>query len=762
MDLEADDLANMLSDSDVAIDQSEDNDVAIDLNFVDYDANEESSNNNNNFDPFAIDDLDLSSQESSSQEDESANKEIENFMAEDIESDHAGKQKKQQKTTKIELTKLHRWPQPGNDSFAARVINIEFIPVSMTEQVILQNLFHDIPPESHPIDIRIAHHRQCFFDKEKNYKKSYLGYAHLVFENTNTVKAVMPILKEKQGNPKHIYRLFRKKALTDIITHHSLHHDLKDNTLRLVFINLHWKCKALNIYQFIKNNTNNNRRLLPMKIQIIENSDGYSTGIAFVDFSEALIASKVLFACHDKALLNRQIYVDWHPYPKRIETWIEQQMVLKKQQKTERLLIYNLYHKITRDEMESFIEKHLKKIEKNTHNVMIKDIQVIHNRINPLLCGYCLVSFVNKTENQRESFNVFEVINKLKERIEYKVLWHRSILVMFARNKSKKQNRHKKNIELKHKTHFLMFDNLVCDINKINLNDFINKINIDCVATESKNIMIDEHGYCVCEALLKCVSPEIATQIATELDGKLCRDRMVCIDWCDESKYKAIQSKYKKSFMLNLFDFSSYFDVTQMKYLNDQLFGDNAFKNNRQLLYTTGINKKKTKNKAKNKANNPEIDEMSNNVDIIRQFYNNVQQKRKSRKAIFAQAKQSMVDEKMLKKMKEGKTLKEARPKTPGELNKIKRRGKIGLWTKLGMSKSSMQALKRKIDWNTGKSVLSKVIAAKNTIHVKDRWADSIKFSRRRVRNRYYIQKSGKHNTHRIKKPTGPKKMNLN
>jgi len=132
--------------------------------------------------------------------------------------------------------------------------------------------------------------------------------------------------------------------------------------------------------------------------------------------------------------------------------------------------------------------------------------------------------------------------------------------------------------------------------------------------------------------------------------------------------------------------------------------------------------------------------------------------KRANRKQIFRLARINAIDERILSQVKSGKLLKQARPHTLGQIRRFNRRGKVGEWTKMGMSKKQMFALKKKIDWSTGKSVLSKMIASKHTIHRKDYWADSLKHARKRNRNKLYIQKTNKHAGHRAKRKRGGKR----
>eukprot|EP01084_Bolivina_argentea_P112296 200290_1 len=217
------DLANLLSDSDCDVEESNelsDKDIT-NLNFVDYDDEDKETNSSeNNYDPFSIDNL--SSEESSEDEPmdnqidtDTINNEQSDIMEQDNESNI-----EQEET---DLHELHPWPKPKDDSFPTRVINIENIPVSMNENVILQTIFHEIPSEKHPTDIRLYHHRHYFSDKINN----KLGYGHIIFDNADVVEEIMPLLKEKQLNPRNKYRLFRKSMLKDIVTDHTLHHNLK-------------------------------------------------------------------------------------------------------------------------------------------------------------------------------------------------------------------------------------------------------------------------------------------------------------------------------------------------------------------------------------------------------------------------------------------------------------------------------------------------------------------------------------------------------
>merc|ERR1712037_1078448 len=76
--------------------------------------------------------------------------------------------------------------------------------------------------------------------------------------------------------------------------------------------------------------------------------------------------------------------------------------------------------------------------------------------------------------------------------------------------------------------------------------------------------------------------------------------------------------------------------------------------------------------------------------------------KRANRKQIFRLARINAIDERILSQVKSGKLLKQARPHTLGQIRRFNRRGKVGEWTKMGMSKKQMFALKKKIDWSTG------------------------------------------------------------
>ena len=769
-----DDLANLLSDDEIIHESN-------DLNFVGYDNDDddkESSNDENNDDPFSIDNLssdDQDQNESKNDMDIDDNVEIEGETTKH-DADNGMEEEEDEEEDDIDWDELHPWPERSNHgAFVSRVISIEKVPVSMTKKVLIQTLFHDIPSVFHPIDIRLFHNRHYLSQKDN----SKFGNGQLIFNDKKIVQQIMPLLKQKQAMINKKFRLFRKSKLKDIITDHSLHRNLKDNTLRLVFINLNWKCKALNIYQFIKKclitskqtnqefNDVNINKMLPIKIQIIEDDRGYVTGCAFVDFDDMLTATKVLFACHGKQLLDKPVYIDWHPFPTRVKTWIKQQKVFKRTKNTQTLLINNLHHDITENDIQLFIEKHLTKIKNNDHGVTIKDIQIVHNREKSLLCGYCLVSFINKNnDNYKE--NVFEVMQQLLNRIQYKVLQHRSIFVMFTKTPSQyyynlenHQSKNKsKNIDLKDKTRFVILDNLVWNIQEHALRDFIRneccakpeKLDKDALIYHSINIIVDSNGYALNKALIKCLSPEIATQMVNDLDGKLCSDRMVIVDWCDENKYRSFQSSHN-ALHLNMMEFSSQYNSTQMTYLHDQLYGGSDFGGKAEL--------KNRKRSIKNKMdrydndNNNDYNErkrMNKNSDIMWKYNNAVWNKRKERKRIFQKAKISMIDERMLREIKQGKMIQDVRPKTFGEIKAKERRGKTGIWTSLGMSKGEMLNLKKKVDWSTGKSILSKVIAKKKTIHVKDYWGDSLKHARKRNRNKWYIQKTNKNSQYRRKK----------
>ena len=52
------------------------------------------------------------------------------------------------------------------------------------------------------------------------------------------------------------------------------------------------------------------------------------------------------------------------------------------------------------------------------------------------------------------------------------------------------------------------------------------------------------------------------------------------------------------------------------------------------------------------------------------------------------------------------------------------------------------QYLKEMIDLNTGKSFYAKMLAIKKTVHYRNYWNNTVKYSRRRMNNRWYIQKS--------------------
>ena len=574
----------------------------------------------------------------------------------------------------------------------------------------------------------------------------------------------MPALKTKQAKPSNKFRLFRKTHLKDLITDHSVHRHLMDKTLRLIFINLHWKCKALHIAQFIKsglieykkshhNNKVNIHKMLPRKIQMIEDDKGYATMCAFVDFEDAKTASKVLFACHRRKLMNREIFIDWATYPTRIKTLIKQQKVFETKKNTQTLLIKNLHPTLTANDIESFVQKHLVKIK--NHNIVTRDVHMIHNRKNPLLCGYCLVSFVDET-SEMNTENVFGILQLLLQRIQYKVLMHRSVFVMFIRNQSQfyfdsvNEQNNRKSEELKGKSRFLMIDNLVWNVAKVNLSEFLTQneeigLNEEQTIYHSINIIVDSDGYPIGKALIKCFSPKIATKIVEELDGKLCRERVVIIDWCDDKRYQSIQTMHKDSY-LDIMDLSSHFSETKMKFFNDQLFG---IANISELRSRTRARSRKNLKKRKVQQ---QTTHKEGNEDVISKYKLDVIKKRRERKTIFQHAKMSAIDERILAEVKRGKTLRAARPHTLGQIRRFERKGKVGEWTKLGMSKAEMMRLKKKINWDTGKSVLSKIIASKNTIHRKDYWSDSLKHARRRTRNKWYIQKTNKHNHHRRKK----------
>ena len=207
--------------------------------------------------------------------------------------------------------------------FGERTLVIYNIPISFNEKMILKLLFDDsVSDDYKPNDIRLYFNRHKILnifnsnnDNNANYK--HTGYCHLIFNDKSILDKILPLIKDKNSVNKQKFDLVQNLKLNDFIESHYIRNDLYGSTFRLIGVNISYKTKAINVYNFIKNEliknkTKDYQKYLPVKIQILETEYGFNTYKCFIDFNDNTIANEVLFLCHKKMLNNRIIYLDWH------------------------------------------------------------------------------------------------------------------------------------------------------------------------------------------------------------------------------------------------------------------------------------------------------------------------------------------------------------------------------------------------------------------------------------------------------------------
>lgn len=850
--MDEEDLANLLSDDDLI---NSEQDQSADFEFVSFDSDKESDVGDTEWDdPFKLDtdqslSDDTAESDNANNDQNSVHPSFTNSEFNSIDLDSSESEAEPQTTTEnersIDWDAIHPWPSPEEDRFVKRVIMVSHLQISIDESKIMELLFYDVPSHLHPLDIRLSHNRYYLSDKMRILQKcrrrheflNKYGFAEMIFRDAQTVEMMMPFLKQKEDlhHKRSRFRIYRKIKLLDIVTDHSIHRNLKDLTLRLVFIDLHWKCKALHVYHFIRDCLNaikskkykingipaeealngiidgtysDIEAMMPIKIQIIEDEKGYVAHCAFVDFANPQIASKVLFACHGRQLLGRTVFVDWHPFPERVETWMQIQDELKETQNCQTLLIHNLHKHVTSDVIRQLINKHLDKL-KGTQNglecsssssssscdVVIGDIQLVHCRRDDMLNGYCFVSFYNRNDlnNHDGTKGVFPVLEALRKRIQYKILEHRSIVVTWTSNlkyyaflcQQNSQNLKSlpKTTKLRDRTRFVMLDNLVWNVQDKDLRDLLKPILSDLVTLttnlvensqkpqdtwthdqmgiviNSTHIVRDTNGYPVHKALIKCTSPEVATQIVLRIDGKECRGRRVVTDWSNVDEYKRQLSAYHNVSFMSIMEFSSRFSAPRMVTFNAQLFGELKFESGKlaALKMRTRSKKKLPPNYAARGRWTSEsrarrdvkwLDlrrEKWKNDDIARKYNEQMKRKYEARRHVKGLGKKWAVDRRMLGMMKAGYTREYAGTRTKGQLKYAEwaKRGN-NAWTRIGMSKTEFFRLRNATSWKSGRNALSEKIAKMSKIHRIDRWVDTLKYSRRRTRNDRYFQSKDK------------------
>jgi len=360
-------------------------------------------------------------------------------------------------------------------------------------------------------------------------------------------------------------------------------------------------------------------------------------------------------------------------------------------------------------------------------------------------------------------------------------------------NKSAALKTVQKNDDLKGKTRFVVLDNLVWNVYDKDLRLLLKAIistkatksttvpvpevwsglNLgqpeqDEIAVQSMHTMVDVNGFSTGNALIKCASPEVATKVVMECHGKMVHDRMVVADWIDEEGFKQMMHGGDDVSMFNVAEFSSVFSGKRMQYLNEQMFGMGKIgrsprnkgpqrsrrgsRNERQLKLDN-LTRERNKNRA---TENTDLRDMGGhkNKDIAARYKKLIKQKRNWRRLILRKSRRSAIDTDMLGKMRNGVTRRETRPKTRGQLNEQRMKGKKGITNlakEFNMTPKEMLKYKEKINWNTGNSRLAEMIVKKKTIHLKDYWADSIKHNRRRNHSNKYIQNSVRHGAFRNK-----------
>ncbi|ETO10227.1 hypothetical protein RFI_27145 [Reticulomyxa filosa] len=241
------------------------------------------------------------------------------------------------------------------------------------------------------------------------------------------------------------------------------------------------------------------------------------------------------------------------------------------------------------------------------------------------------------------------------------------------------------------------------------------------------------------DAAVKFSSHFVASQVIDTLNGK-CKigAKEIALCWVDRRRYSLFEeSQFKNDYTPLSVDVNeSTFNQVRSKLLRN-------FRQKRKTFNANTNSKDKLiqiTHMTSNKDVTAQMDKSLKKLHFDRQKENHNLFWGEKKKKQLEKAKRLMVDTRMLTMLQRGKTLEQARPKTPGEI-KATTREKPRIWHELGISKGKFDKLKETENWQTGKSVISHMIAKKKTIKIKDYWKDTPKFNRKRQNTKFYIRK---------------------
>jgi len=244
-------------------------------------------------------------------------------------------------------------------------------------------------------------------------------------------------------------------------------------------------------------------------------------------------------------------------------------------------------------------------------------------------------------------------------------------------------------------------------------NEFITKP----IFVDKCEIIIDEDGYCIGKAIIKFFKKEDTLQMFNELT-----DKNINVSYHRGNNTDSIS--HIKSALLLQYAKHNYNLMEHFKH--DNIISPKKDSNRKKLNPIINISKR------------------DKNSDIYLKIQDKIKETSIERRKIKQRSRKYALDEQVINNLKSGKIREHSMPMKESKLKLIQNGGKKPAWEKLKMSRTEYERKKNTINWKTGKSLLTLDIAKKKTIHVKSYWNDSLKHSRKRRRNRYYIQKPKK------------------
>ncbi|ETO10228.1 rhoptry neck protein 6 [Reticulomyxa filosa] len=355
--------------------------------------------------------------------------------------------------------------------FHGRLLVVKNVPSHMNEKGLEQALFYDVPSKCHPYDIYLFHCATTVATEMSTgevFVQPKPGYAFLLFYNSKQIEMILPILANKQkfvierpilsdesmatictaatlnfldspsssSSPHSLQSLYARKWLVDSLrVLNRLRADLCNRTLRVLFLNLHWKVNALHLHQFISQCIPKAERksnaLVPLRVQICFDQNQFPSGHAVVDFKSCEAATQMLEKCHLQKKMGRTVYCDWYPDSTRIQQFVKQQLQFEQHVKDRdtpislSLLLDNIDHSIGEEDIRQWIYCHAQKhgivSAESDPSTLITHLRLVHNRRHPRSSGYCFVKF-------DPSLPLLQVMHAL----QYKLCQNRCVYVKFC------------------------------------------------------------------------------------------------------------------------------------------------------------------------------------------------------------------------------------------------------------------------------------------------------------------------------------------